>query len=202
MSYDPRLLALPYDFIPGGAIFDCDGTLADTMPMHYRAWCDTLASTGCPFPEELFYSWGGVTTAEVVARLNETYGVALSPEQTAVDKERCYRNLIPGVQPIRLVIDEVERLYGHCPLAVATGGMRFVVEETLRTLDLLRYFPVIVAGEDVTQGKPAPDIFFRAAERMGVPAQECVVYEDADPGLEAAHRAGMRMVDVRKYLPG
>src|SRR5688500_12040584 len=124
-----HLVTMPYDFVPGGAIFDCDGTLADTMPLHYKAWCDTLAPTGCPFPEEIFYARGGVTAREIVERLNALHGRALDPEEIAHAKEMAYRRLIPRVGPVAAIVAEVERLHGHgCPLAVASGGMRVLVE--------------------------------------------------------------------------
>jgi HAD superfamily hydrolase (TIGR01509 family) len=193
-------ITLPYPFIPGGAIFDCDGTLADTMPLHYRAWCDTLAPAGCPFPEETFYAWGGVTAEEIVERLNALHGRQMSPAETAVAKENLYRGLIPQVGPVAAIVAEARRLHGRCPLAVASGGMRVMVAETLEILGIRPLFDVVVTAEDVTRGKPDPEPFLLAAARLGVPAPECVVYEDSPAGLEAARRAGMRAVDVRPHL--
>ena len=194
-------LALPFDFVPGGVIFDCDGTLADTMPLHYRAWREVLEPTGCPFPENLFYAWGGVTAREIAERLNARYGRSLEAETLAHTKERRYRDLIPLVQPVEVIVAEVRRLHGRCPMAVASGGMREMVTETLKILGLSPYFNAVVTSEDVARGKPEPDTFLLAAERLGVPATDCIVYEDSDLGLEAARRAGMRAVDVRPYLP-
>jgi beta-phosphoglucomutase family hydrolase len=196
-----HLITLPYDWLPGAAIFDCDGTLADTMPLHYQAWCDSLAPHGCPFPEELFYEWGGVTTREIVTRLNARFGHALDPDAFTHTKEQVYARLIPQVGPVAAVIAEVERLHGRCPLAVASGGLRHLIEQTLRTIGIRDRFEVIVTSEDVQRGKPEPDTFLLAAERMGVAPSECVVYEDAPSGLEAARRAGMRAIDVRPHLP-
>ena len=194
-----HLVTRPFDFVPGGAIFDCDGTLADTMPLHYQAWRDTLEPTGCPFPEDLFYAWGGVTAHEIAVRLNEKYNCTLDPDATAHAKEETYRLLIPQVGPVPAIVAEVQRLHGRCPLAVASGGMRIVVEETLTILGLSSYFNAIITAEDYRHGKPAPDIFLLAAERLGVPPDTCIVYEDSPAGLLAAHRAGMRAVDVRPY---
>ena len=196
-----HLLTLPYDFVPGAAIFDCDGTLADTMPLHYRAWCDTLAPTGCPFPEEIFYEWGGVTAEEIVERLNALQGHTMDPPGTAHAKEHLYRTLIPQVGPVAAIVAEARRLHAAgCPLAVASGGMRVMVKETLETLGIRPLFQTIVAAEDVRRGKPDPEPFLLAAERLGVAPGECVVYEDSPAGLEAARRAGMRAVDVRPHL--
>lgn len=192
---------LPSDFTPSGAIFDCDGTLADTMPLHYRAWYDTLAPTGCPFPEETFYEWGGVTAGEIVERLNAQHGHSLNPAETAHAKEHLYRTLIPEVVPIAAIVAEAHRLHGAgCALAVASGGMRVMVEETLEILGIRPLFAAVIAAEDVWRGKPDPEPFLLAAQRIGVPPAECVVYEDSPAGLEAARRAGMRAVDVRPHL--
>nr|CAA9278945.1 Beta-phosphoglucomutase [uncultured Armatimonadetes bacterium] len=197
-----HLVELPYPFLPGGAIFDCDGTLADTMPLHFQAWNETLAGHDDIFPEDLFYAWGGVTTPEIVERLNARHGLTLDPLEVAHAKEERYHRLIPQVGPVAAIVAEVHRLHGRCPLAVASGGMRVVVNETLRTLGLLPYFDAVVTAEDVARGKPEPDTFLLAAERLGVPARDCIVYEDSPVGLEAARRAGMRAVDVRPHLGG
>lgn len=195
-----HLLDFPFDFVPGAAIFDCDGTLADTMPLHYRAWRAILDPLDCPFPEETFYDWGGVTSHEIVTRLNEIYGKTLDPVAVCHAKEADYQIRIPQVGPIVVIVAEVHRLHGKCPLAVASGGLRDLINQTLATLQLTGYFDAVVTAEDVTRGKPEPDTFLVAAQRLGVPAPECVVYEDSPSGLLAARRAGMRAVDVRPHL--
>ena len=196
----PHLVPMPLDFIPAAVIFDCDGTLADTMPLHYLAWRETLDPLNCPFPEDLFYAWGGVTAREIIGRLNAMNGLSLPDEATAHSKEMNYRALIHSVQPIAPVIAEARRLVGLCPLAVASGGMRSLVEETLRVLGIDDMFPVVVGSGDVERGKPEPDVFLKAAHLLGVEPTKCVVYEDAPAGIEAARRAGMKAVNVLHYL--
>jgi beta-phosphoglucomutase-like phosphatase (HAD superfamily) len=191
---------MPLPFTPVGAIFDCDGTLADTMPLHYRAWRETLDPLGCPFPEEQFYAWGGVTAFEIVERLNDEHGLAMPVEATALTKEENYSRLVPQVQPILAVVAEARRLSALCPVAVASGGIREVVEETLTTIGLRDLFPVLSTADDVLRGKPEPDIFLVAAERLGIAPEGCVVYEDSPAGIEAARRAGMKAVNVLLYL--
>jgi HAD superfamily hydrolase (TIGR01509 family) len=202
---DDHLVPMPLAFTPGGAIFDCDGTLADTMPLHYLAWRETLDSVGAPlpvFPESQFYAWGGVTAKEIVERLNAEHGLSLPPEETATKKEETYRRLIPRVQPIADVVAEARRLHAAgVPLAVASGGRRDLVEETLNVIGVRDLFGPVVGSEDVTHGKPAPDPFLLAAGRMGVAPETCVVYEDAAAGLIAARRAGMRAVNILLYVP-
>jgi HAD superfamily hydrolase (TIGR01509 family) len=196
------LLDMPLASIPKAAIFDCDGTLADTMPLHYGAWRQTLDSLSLPtlFPEDQFYAWGGVTAKEIVQRLNAIHGTAMNPEEVAHTKEMRYRKLIPTVKPIEKVVAEARRFYGHCPIAVASGGMRVLVLETLETIGVSDLFEIVVGSEDVIDGKPAPEVFLTAASRLGVEPTDCVVYEDAPAGLEAARRAGMQAVDVLKFL--
>lgn len=197
---DGFLLPLPFDFVPGAAIFDCDGTLADTMPLHYQAWSASLVLHGVSFPEETFYEWGGVTTRDIVIRLNALHGSALDPDAFTHAKEEAYALLIPQVKVLAVIEAEVRRLHGKCPLVVASGGLRSIIERTLDTIGLRAYFDAVVTSEDVVRGKPEPDIFLAAAERAGVAAKDCVVYEDSPSGLEAARRAGMRAVDVRPHV--
>jgi HAD superfamily hydrolase (TIGR01509 family) len=183
-----------------GVIFDCDGTLADTMPLHYRAWAETLAPTGIEMSEALFYELGGVATAEIVRILNARDGGHLPLAETAAAKERRYEALLPQAPAIRPVVTLARSLCGRVPMAVASGGIRRLVDKTLAALDLTHCFQAIRTAEDVVRGKPAPDLFLSAAAALGVAAERCIVYEDSDLGLEAARRAGMQWVDVRPIV--
>src|SRR5438874_10116034 len=183
-----------------GVIFDCDGTLADTMPLHYRAWAETLALTGAEMSEALFYELGGVGTEEIVRILNARHGCHLPVAETAAAKERRYEELLPQAPAIRPVVALARSLHGRLPLAVASGGIRRLVDKTLAALDLTHCFRAIRTVDDVANGKPAPDLFLSAAAALGVPPERCLVYEDSDLGLEAARRAGMRWVDVRPIV--
>lgn len=191
-----EFVPMPLDFTPTGVIFDCDGTLADTMPLHYVAWRETLDPLNCPFPEELFYAWGGVSALEIMKRLIQQHGLSLDPAAVAHEKEENYRRLIPTVKPIERVVAEARRLHALCPLSVASGGMDGVVDETLRTLGIRDLFVTVVTPEQVRYGKPAPDMLLLAAERMKVAPEGCIVFEDAPAGFEAAWNAGMRAVNI------
>jgi HAD superfamily hydrolase (TIGR01509 family) len=181
-------------------IFDCDGTLADTMPLHYRAWAETLAGTGAEMSEALFYELGGVATEEIVRLLNARHDCQLPVAETAAEKERRYEALLPQAPAIRPVVALARALCGRLPLAVASGGIRRLVEKTVAALDLTHCFQAIKSAEDVADGKPAPDLFLAAAAALGVPPDRCLVYEDSELGIEAARRAGMRWVDVRPIV--
>ncbi|MDQ2731269.1 MAG: HAD family phosphatase [Armatimonadota bacterium] len=192
---------LPIEQNFDGVIFDCDGTLVDTMPLHFRAWQGALAGQPFQFEEALFYELGGVPSTQIVRIINEKHGVRLDPESAAARKEELYLNLLPEARPIQCVVDLVYQYRGKYPLAVASGGIRSVVIRTVEALNLLDYFDVIATAEDVEHGKPAPDLFLFAAAQMGIDPHRCLVYEDSPLGLQAAERAGMHGIDIRTLLP-
>jgi HAD superfamily hydrolase (TIGR01509 family) len=181
----------------GAAIFDLDGTLADTMPIHYRAWQEVAAAHAFSFPEPRFYSLGGVPTLKIAGLLIAEQGLGLDPVAITREKEEAVLRRFDEIQPIPAVVAIARRYRGTGRLAIASGGGRAMVERTLRQIGLLDWFPVVVAAEDTTRHKPEPDVFLEAARRLGVTPADCTVYEDTDLGLEAARRAGMRSVDVR-----
>lgn len=180
----------------GGYIFDCDGTIADTMPLHFLAWTKAMKDFGGVFPEELFYSLGGTPATVIVGMLNERYGLSMDPAQTVRCKEDYYLQLIPEVKPIEPVLAIARKMHGLVPLSIASGGHREVVLATLRALGIESLFTAIVCAEDYVNGKPSPDPFLKAAILMGVAADACVVFEDTEIGIEAAKAAGMDWVLV------
>ncbi len=179
-----------------GYIFDCDGTLADTMPLHYQAWLTAVKPLGCDFPEELFYSLGGMPALDLIKLLNERNGLNMPPVETAAYKESLYEELIPQVEAIEPVVDFVRQVSGKYPLAVGSGGLRHIVIATLETLGIREHFQAVVACEDVVNGKPAPDTYLEAARRLGVEPTRCLVFEDTPLGISAAQAAGMQTVLV------
>lgn len=186
----------------GGYIFDCDGTLADSMVVHYEAWLSALALHGAPidFTWELFTSRAGMTLPSTVRELNAQFGLALDPEAVTASQRLEYERFLHTVQPIADVVALARSVSQTRPVSVASGGERKVVLRTLELIGLGQTFPVVVTAEDVVHGKPAPDMFLLAAEKMGVSPGDCVVFEDAVLGLEAARRAGMASVLVRTPL--
>jgi HAD superfamily hydrolase (TIGR01549 family) len=178
-------------------IFDCDGTLADTMPAHYRAWIEILRPYGIPFPEDRFYSMGGMPTDKILVKLFSEEGKSLDVDLLARQKEESFVEQIAGIRPIEKVVEVARKGRGLVPMAVASGGHRHLVEMTLRQIGILDWFSVIVTAEDTVKHKPEPDVFLEAARRLNVKPGDCTVYEDTDLGIEAARRAGMAWVDVR-----
>jgi beta-phosphoglucomutase family hydrolase len=183
-----------------GLIFDCDGTLADTMPFHWRAWQTVTARHGLHFSEDRFYAFGGVPSRDIVKRLSQEQGVPLDHIGVAREKEAEYLPLIAQVEPINAVVGIVRDNHGKLPMAVASGGTHAIIEQVLEHLGILRFFNTVVTSDDVKQQKPAPDIFLEAARRLGVPPHFCRAYEDTELGLQAIRAAGMEAVDVRELL--
>lgn len=181
-----------------GYIFDCDGTLVDTMPLHYRAWDQALRQVGLKekLSEDLFYSLGGVPTLRVAALLGQHYGLRLDPERVFHEKEALFLEMQGEMEVIEPVVEFARQWHGRAPLSVASGGPKPIVKKTLQLMGLADLFPIVVTPEDVAHGKPAPDMFLLAAKKMGVAPEQCLVFEDAKPGIEAAEAAGMRWVHV------
>jgi HAD superfamily hydrolase (TIGR01509 family) len=189
-----------------GYIFDCDGTLADTMPLHYQAWNETLTKKLGPnhaFTEELFYRFGGMPAREIVARLNRDYGYTLPGDEFAHEKEMRFVELLPGIGPVQEVIDLLNRLPHDAKVAVASGGLTEIVRDTLKFLGLAvgphEKIKYLVGSDQVLKGKPDPALFLRAAKLLHVDPRRCIVFEDAEPGFLAAQAAGMDHIDVRPY---
>jgi HAD superfamily hydrolase (TIGR01509 family) len=177
-------------------IFDCDGTLADTMPTHYRAWCAALGTHAEQFPEALFYEFGGMPTARIVEVLNARHGLDLPVAETVARKEAFFLELSPEIAAIEPVVAIAKSFHGRKPMAVASGGHRRIVMNTLAALGIASLFDVVVTAEDYQRGKPAPDPFLEAARRLGVPPAGCLVFEDTATGIAAASAAGMQSVLV------
>jgi HAD superfamily hydrolase (TIGR01509 family) len=202
ISRDPQTSAVPTFTIsmpPGefsAYIFDCDGTLADTMPTHYRAWCDALGASAAKFPEALFYELGGTPTSYIVELLNERYELGLPVAETVSRKEALFLDYSHEIAAIEPVVAIAKQMAGVKPLAVASGGHRRIVLNTLRGLGIAELFQAVVCAEDYINGKPSPDPFLEAARQLGVPPNECLVFEDTSIGIAAAEAAGMKWVRV------
>lgn len=186
--------------LPAGSfrayLFDCDGTIADSMPLHYRAWKKALAEWNCEYPEALFYSWGGKPVRQIIAGLNEIYGLKMPIEALAERKESLYLEQLPQLKAIPEVLEHIEAQHGRIPFAVVSGSKRDSVVGSLTVLHLLDKFDTIVAAEDYKNGKPASDAYLLAASRLGVPPKDCLVFEDTALGIQAATAAGMATVTV------
>ena len=177
-------------------LFDLDGTVADSMPLHYVSWRQAVAEAGGEFPEELFYALGGVPLPRTVEILNERYGTAMDPATVVARKEGLYLGMLDRLTPVAAVLRVMERWVGRVPFAIVSGSPRASIDGTLARLGLGHYFPVVVGAEDYREGKPAAEPFLVAADRLGVRAGECLVFEDAEAGIRSAEAAGMRWVRI------
>jgi HAD superfamily hydrolase (TIGR01509 family) len=177
-------------------LFDCDGTIADSMPLHYKAWKKALGEWNCKFEEELFYAWGGMPVAEIISTLNEKHELSMPVETVARRKEALYFELLPQLKAVPDVLEQIEAGYGKIPFAVVSGSTRESVTASLIALRLLDRFDTMVCAGDYTKSKPEPEAFLLAAARLGVPAEFCLVFEDTDMGIQAATAAGMASVKV------
>jgi beta-phosphoglucomutase family hydrolase len=177
-------------------LFDCDGTVADSMPIHYIAWVRALGEYGATFTEEQFYGWGGLPAVAVIERLNAEQGLAMAAALVSEHKEEYYYAMLPELKPVAEVLEHVLEAHGRIPTAIVSGSTRESVEATLTTLGLMDKFDTLVCAGEYAHGKPNPEPFLMAAERLGVRPEDCLVFEDAEPGIVAATAAGMASVRV------
>ena len=178
-------------------IFDCDGTLADTLSVHCQTWQAAFRKFEAELPEAWYYERTGFSALKLIQAFNLSFGYTIDENMVDAERQQQFSDLIDQVQEVEAVAAIARANHGKVPMAVASNGTRAVVEPTIEAIRLRSLFHTIVTLDDVTAGKPAPDLFLLAAERMGVAPDECIVYEDSDSGLEAARRAGMRWIDVR-----
>jgi len=190
----PKLPIPPGNF--KAYLFDCDGTVADSMPLHYLAWSQALGEWGCKFSEERFYELGGVPIVEIIELLGREQGIEMPIPQVAKRKEELYFEHLPKLQCVREVQEHIEVQHGRIPFAIVSGSTRDSVEASLRTIGLLERFEVLVCAGDYVKSKPDPEPFLMAAEQLGVPPEACLVFEDTQIGIDAAKKAGMEWVLV------
>ena len=177
-------------------LFDCDGTIADSMPLHFVAWSKVLSEWNCEFGEDLFYAWGGMPVATIIATLNEKHGLRMPIEDVARRKEEFYLEILPQVKAVPEVLEHIEASHGRIPLAVVSGSTRDSVTASLEMLKILDKFDTLVCAGDYHKSKPDPESFLIAAARLGIAPECCLVFEDTDMGIQAATAAEMASVRV------
>lgn len=183
----------------GGYIFDCDGTLVDSMPLHYKGWVASFEHHNAPwdFSEDEFYSWAGVPETVTTQMLNDRHGADIDPDSVHDWKVKWYSKHLDQLEPVHAVADLAKRLHADREkISVASGSDLAIVEPSLEVIGLRDLFEIIITPVRVERGKPAPDMFLLAAEEMGVPPEECLVFEDGQAGIDAATAAGMESVFV------
>jgi len=199
---DSASLAFPLDDPFAAIVFDCDGTLVDTAPIHLLAVNEAMRPFGLAMTPAWYYLRVGLTPQALYAEYEQDHNVTLDiPAIT----DRYVPNFLANLhqlQEIKVVADVARHFHGRIPMAIGSNGRLGNVEASLKATGLLSLFDTVVTAEQVPHGKPAPDVYLEAARRLDVAPEFCIVFEDTDEGLEAAHRAGMRGLDIRKaYQP-
>jgi beta-phosphoglucomutase-like phosphatase (HAD superfamily) len=180
-------------------LFDFDGTVADTMGAHLKAWNVGLASYNLTLSREQHNAWAGRPTRMIVQMLNEMHKIEIVAEKFLKEKEVHFFSSIQEVKEIKSVVEIVKHYHGKLPMAVVTGSRRAAVEKTMAHLGLAHYFDHLVCAEDYTHGKPAPDCFLLGASLLGVEPKDCLAFEDAPLGVESAKKAGMNCLLVSEH---
>ncbi len=186
--------------LPAGAfkayLFDCDGTIADSMPLHYVAWRKALSERNCEFTEDLFYAWGGMSVAQIIHMLNKERGLSMPCEEVSRRKEQLYFDSLPQLRAVPEVMEHIEASQGRIRFAVVSGSTRDSVTASLAALKILDRFEILICAGDYQRSKPDPQPFLMAAARLGVAPEDCLVFEDSDMGIRAATAAGMASVKI------
>jgi len=188
------LVLPPGDF--AAYLFDCDGTVVDSMPLHYLAWRQAVKEWGGELDEEVFYAWGGRPVADMVADLNSQQGLSIPLKAFTLRREELYRAMLPKLTAVPEVRQIIEQTRGRIPFALVSGGARDSVTASLTAVGLSDQFDVMVCADDYTRAKPDPEAFLLAAKLLAVPPESCLVFEDTDMGIQAATAAGMASVRV------
>lgn len=180
-------------------IFDLDGTLADTMPVHFWAYKNILVDYGIDFTPELFATLAGIPAVDTIRKLNDLFGTQMDPEKTGHFKEAEYEKIMHKMKPVEPVAELMKKYHGKLPMAVGTGGYKRLAWKTMKIIGLDKYFDILVSGDDVTHPKPHPETFLKCAGLLGVEPEFCQVFEDGAPGIEAANAAGMMSTLVTDF---
>ena len=184
-------------------IFDCDGTLMETLSLHYQAWRDAFINEGLAFidEEEFIREYAGVSGGRMVAAVAAKLNYTLDIKRLQEYKKKIFlERYIMQVTPIQKTFAIVKKYHGKLPMVVASGGAKEAVRQMLHLNEVLDYFKQVFAIEDVNHGKPAPDVFLKAAQDQGILPENCLVFEDHFAGFTAAESAGMRYIDVNQLI--
>jgi len=181
-------------------IFDCDGTLVDSMPLHMSTWKESFKFFNEKFDYSYLYSLKGMREIEIIGLYNKKFRTNINAEEMISKKHDFFLKNINNIKPIEAVVDIAKEYFSKLPLAVVSGSVREIVQKELEVVGILNLFQLILTGSDLFKPKPEPEIFIEAARGLNVLPQQCLVFEDADTGIEAAEKAGMKSIDVRNFI--
>jgi HAD superfamily hydrolase (TIGR01509 family) len=183
-----------------GLIFDCDGTLVDSMPLHMEAWKAAFGQYGSYYNEDFLFSLKGMKESEIIDLYNKKFNTQLEPQLMVSAKHKYFIEHIDSVKPLELIVEVAKYNYGKLKLAVVSGSVSKIVSLELQTIGIINLFNIILTADDPYKPKPSPDIFIAAASILNIEPKFCLVLEDGEAGLEAAQKAGMETIDVRNYF--
>lgn len=183
-----------------GLIFDLDGTIANTMPNHFKAWRHAVSPYGIDFNKELFLSLTGMSKISTIIKLNELFGTTMNPKKVGKSKDQFFKTLVQETKEIEVVANVIRKFHNKLPMAIGTGSTTGGAKQTLEITGMQQYFNIVITSDDVVQGKPHPETFLKCADLMQVNPKECIVFEDGELGMQAARSAGMMIIDVNDYF--
>lgn len=182
-------------------IFDIDGTLVDTMPTHYKSSRIACLRHGYDFPLDYFLKKAGRPTLTVFEEFVSDFDISYDGRTLGLEKEALVEQMIPEFKPMPVIAQTAIHYHGKLKMALGTGGTHDIASRTVEAAGLSPYFDVLVSADDVTNFKPHPETFLKAAEALGVEPSKCLVFEDAEPGLKAARDGGFEVLDIRTVVP-
>jgi HAD superfamily hydrolase (TIGR01509 family) len=185
---------------PGTAalLFDCDGTLVDTMQLHRIVWHQIFGRYGFEMTDEWWEEYANVAVGPFVRAVIPDAADALAM-QLLEEGNQLFLEALHLLEPIEHVVEIAREFHGRLPMAVVTGGFRDVILPTLDTVGITGLFDPIVTTDDVVDSKPAPDLYLRAMAMLGVDPGQCVAYEDSEIGMASARAAGVgTVIDIRR----
>jgi len=198
VEHKKKAIIIPKDV--KGLIFDCDGTLVDSMPLHMEGWRAAFQKFNADYKESFLMSACGMKEADVITFYNQVHGTAINSALMVEYKHEFINRHLSTIKEVEPIAAIAKKYHGVLPMAVVSGSTSNIVYAELEIIGLQALFPVILTADDPIPPKPAPDLFYEAARRMNLTPSDCLVFEDGEAGLEAARKAGMRTIDVRKYL--
>ncbi|WP_420579787.1 HAD family hydrolase [Reichenbachiella sp.] len=194
-------ITIPVPSKAKGLIFDLDGTILDSMPLHHEGYNHALAPYGVDYPKAIFESRGGIPTKDTMRLIEKDYEITNFDIEQALEAKRLFvESNLDRIQLITPVFEIIRDFHHKLPMAVGTGSNRKVVNELFERFNLSKYISHVVTATEVSHYKPHPETFLKCAELIGIDPEDCVVFEDGKPGMQAAEAAGMKVVDVTKYL--
>lgn len=181
-------------------IFDLDGTLSDSLPVHIASWHAVCEKLNCTFDDRILVEMTGAPTIAFAERIKREQNLQIDAEELVAMKQQEFRQNINQIKPHDAVIELMKNAHGQIPMAVGTGASRTSAMLQMEELDIADLFDFIVTADDVERHKPEPDTFLKCAELMGFEPQYCQVFEDGELGMQAAQTAGMLLTDVRPFV--